>query len=171
MADAELYAGLTSLALGDAEGSVRFLGDSAGRLMSIGESNLRSTVEGFLGVALARVGRMDDASAAAHRCRELASDDDWASQLLWRQVEAQVVAERGHTQEALALIGEAAKIADSTDFIAMAAAVHIESARLFEVANRPADSTREREMAARLIERKGMSERALGVTPEELSKA
>jgi tetratricopeptide (TPR) repeat protein/DNA-binding SARP family transcriptional activator len=171
VADAELYAGLTSLALGDAEGSVRFLEDSAGRLMSIGESNLRSTVEGFLGVALARVGRLDDALAAAQRCRDLASDDDWASQLLWRQVEAQVVAERGRTEEALALIGEAAMIADSTDFIAMAAAVHIESARLFEAANRPADSAREREMAARLAERKGLSERALGVTPDERSES
>jgi tetratricopeptide (TPR) repeat protein len=154
VADAELYAGLTTLALGEPGDAAAFLSRSAERLTGIGESNLRSTVEGFLGEALWRVGRLNEAAEAAARCRQLAAEDDWASQMLWRQVEAKVLADHGDLAAAVDLMSEAAAIADQTDFLGMAAAVHLDAARLTEAAGESSVAGHERELARHLMSRK-----------------
>lgn len=156
VADAELYAGLTLLALEQPSAAADLLVSSANHLTEIGESNLRSTVEGFLGEAQFRCGRLSEAAAAAHRCKELAAEDDWASQLLWRQVSAKVHAARDDVGEAHRLISEATSIADRTDFLAMAAAVHLDAAALFSAAGHREEARRETKLAHSLLVRKGV---------------
>lgn len=157
VADAELYAGLAKLHLGEAEDAAVLLESSAARLGAIGESNLRSTVEGELAEAWYRLGRLDDALAASDRCRELAADDDWASQMLWRQVRAKVLAVRGKARSALDLISEALEIAGRTDFLTMTAFVHLDAADVRERAGDGEGARRDRSLAASLLEKKGAS--------------
>ena len=161
VADAELYAGLTHLALGEPAAAAALLTRSATRLTQMGESNLRSTVEGFLGEAWFRVGDYELAAAAADKSRSLAADDDWASQLLWRQVQANLHAGRGDSEAAISLILEAAAIADRTDFLAMAASVHLDAARLLSDVGDQEAADKELGLSRELFARKGVSEGAL----------
>jgi ATP/maltotriose-dependent transcriptional regulator MalT len=147
--------------MGSPSEAASLLASSSERLTEIGERNLRSTVEGFLGEAHARVSDFPLAAVAARACRALAAEDDWASQLLWRQVDAKVYAAQGNLARAKALICEAIEIADRTDFLTMAAAVHLDACAILELAGEPGASGAERETAAQLLRRKGVNSSAV----------
>ena len=74
-----------------------------------------STYAPTLGRSLCALGRYDEAEPLAQLGRELGDEQDFATQMLWRQVQARVHAHRGEHAEAERLAREAVAIAERTD--------------------------------------------------------
>ena len=74
-----------------------------------------STYAPQLGRSLCALGRYDEAEPLAQLGRELGGEQDFATQMLWRQVQALVHAHRGEHAEAERLAREAVAIAERTD--------------------------------------------------------
>lgn len=154
VADAEVYAGAAFLFLDDAQTAVVHLDRAVRDLRDIGEQSVRSTAVALLGEALFRVGRVDEADAAAAESKEIAAVDDQASQMAWRQVRAKVLVTRGDLEAAVAMIQEATEIADATDFLTMAALAHLDAADILTAAGAVPAARRQREQAIELLNRK-----------------
>jgi class 3 adenylate cyclase/tetratricopeptide (TPR) repeat protein len=107
---------------------------------SMGETGFNSTICSVLGHALCDQGRFDEAEGFAARSRELASEDDFASQGDWRLVRARVLAERGSFDEALALADEAVAIMDATDYLDWQGGGHEVRGEVLEAAGRGDDA-------------------------------
>jgi tetratricopeptide (TPR) repeat protein len=84
----------------------------------IGETGFNSTVRGLLARTLCDLERFEEADTVASRCRELAAEDDFASQAYWRMARAQVLAHRAGFDEAIRLADEVIAINDRTDYLA-----------------------------------------------------
>jgi tetratricopeptide (TPR) repeat protein len=80
-----------------------------------GSRALLSTFAPRRGRYLCILGRFDEAEPLARLGRELGGDDDLATQMLWRQVQARVLAHRGSHAEAERLAREALVISERTD--------------------------------------------------------
>jgi hypothetical protein len=74
-----------------------------------------STVAPQLGRSLCALGRYDEAEPLAWLGRELGGQQDFATQMLWRQVQARVDAQRGEHAQAERLAREAVAIGERTD--------------------------------------------------------
>jgi tetratricopeptide (TPR) repeat protein len=104
-------------AAGDYEASERALREGIEILDRAGEKGYLSTTAGQLADVLHKQGRPDEAERYVTIAREAASPDDVASQSIWRQVEAKVLASRGNLDEALGLAREAVSWYEDSDFI------------------------------------------------------
>jgi class 3 adenylate cyclase/tetratricopeptide (TPR) repeat protein len=82
----------------------------------LGETAWFSTALGYQAEALYELGRLDDAFAATARAAELGADDDLATQIIWRQVRAKVLARRGDGTAAVEMAAEASAIGERTDY-------------------------------------------------------
>lgn len=76
-----------------------------------------STAAGKLSQALYALDSLEEADAWAGRAAELGASDDAATQMLWRQVRAKVLARRGEHAEAERLAREAIAIGEATDML------------------------------------------------------
>ena len=88
--------------------------------------------------------------------------NDLATQALWRQVEAKLLARRGHAEEAERLIREAVAITDPTQNLELRANSLVGLGTVLELIGKPEDARAALERALDLYERKGnlvMSER------------
>jgi tetratricopeptide (TPR) repeat protein len=85
-------------------------------LDAVGEKGFNSTVSGLLALTLCDLERYDEAGAYASRCRDMAAEDDLASQAAWRMALTRVLAHRGEFDDALRLADEAIAINDRTDY-------------------------------------------------------
>jgi class 3 adenylate cyclase/tetratricopeptide (TPR) repeat protein len=94
-----------------AERHARFL---CQRLEEQGAHGYLSTYACVLGLCLCRLGRYDEAFEWAERGRELSASDDALTQILWRQVEALVLARHGDVAAAEALAREAIGAGEGT---------------------------------------------------------
>jgi len=84
-------------------------------LESIGEIGYLSTQVGYHGRVLFTLGRFDEAAEKADLAERLGASDDVATQALWRQLRAKLLAREGETAIAVALAEEAASMTDGTD--------------------------------------------------------
>ncbi|MGH2671866.1 MAG: tetratricopeptide repeat protein, partial [Actinomycetota bacterium] len=107
---------------------------------SMGETGFNSTVCGVLARALCDQGRFDEAEQFVERSRAMTAEDDFASQGEWRMAQARVLAERGSTEEALALADEATAIVDNTDYLNMQGAGHEIRGQILVAAGRGDDA-------------------------------
>jgi class 3 adenylate cyclase/tetratricopeptide (TPR) repeat protein len=80
-----------------------------------GSRTLLATYAPKLGIALCALGRFDEAEPLAQLGRELGGEHDFATQTLWRQVQAVVHAHRGEHSDAARVAREAVAIAERTD--------------------------------------------------------
>ena len=80
-----------------------------------GYQGLLSTYAPMLGRSLCALGRYDEAEPLARLGRELGSEQDYATQMLWRQVQAGVQAHHGEHAQAEQLAREAVAIGEQTD--------------------------------------------------------
>ena len=140
---------------GDAEAAARFGEEGCAILERAGEQGLLSTSLCFLGQALYALDRFDDAEASADRAAELGGGEDAATQMLWRQVKAKVLARRGACPEAERLAREAVAIADGTDKIDWCANAYSDLAEVLLLAGSPEEAATALERALALYERKG----------------
>jgi DNA-binding PucR family transcriptional regulator len=83
----------------------------------MGEHNYISTTAGILAEVLYRQGRYQESAELAGVCRRLASEDDVASQFLWRCVQAKLLAHDRQHEEASAIIAEALDLIGGSDLV------------------------------------------------------
>jgi tetratricopeptide (TPR) repeat protein len=105
-----------------------------------------STYAPRLGRSLCKLGRYDEAEPLADRGRQLGVEGDVVTQILWRQVQALVLSNRGEHAEAERLAREAAVIAEQTDTLNWQGDVLCDLAEVLQQAGR------EQEAAAMLKE-------------------
>jgi tetratricopeptide (TPR) repeat protein len=86
-------------------------------LDAMGETGFNSTICALLAHTLCDQRRFDEAEPFVGRCREMAAEDDFASQASWRMAQARVLADRGQVEEALRLADEAVAINEETDYL------------------------------------------------------
>jgi class 3 adenylate cyclase len=103
--------------MGDHEAAARYLRRYCTFLEARERRSNVSTFAPRLGRSLCALGRYDEAEPLAQLGRELGDEQDAATQLLWRQVQARVHASRGEHATAEALAREAAAIAEGTDWL------------------------------------------------------
>jgi class 3 adenylate cyclase/tetratricopeptide (TPR) repeat protein len=106
-----------SSAAGDYEASERALREGIEILERAGEKGYLSTTAGQLAEVIYKRGRQDEAERYVTLAREAASPDDVASQSIWRQVQAKILARRGDFEEALRLAREAVSWYEDSDYI------------------------------------------------------
>jgi tetratricopeptide (TPR) repeat protein len=104
-------------AAGDDAAAERALKEGYEILDRAGEKGYLSTTAAELADAIFRQGRPDEAERYVAVAREAAAPDDVASQSIWRQVQAKILARRGDLAEALQLAREAVSWYDDTDYI------------------------------------------------------
>jgi tetratricopeptide (TPR) repeat protein len=98
--------------------------------------------------------RYDEAEPLAELGRELGSEQDFATQMLWRQVRALVHAHRGEHAEAEALARDAVGIAERTDGLNHQGDAFCHLAEVLESAGRTDEAAETLEQALERYERK-----------------
>jgi class 3 adenylate cyclase/tetratricopeptide (TPR) repeat protein len=124
-------------------------------LEELGTAAFLSTAAATLAQALYAAGRLDDAEAWASRAAELGSSDDVATEMLWRQAKAKVLARRGDHGEAERLAREAVARGEQTDVLEGQGGAHLDLAEVLALAGRPGDAAEALERALERFERKG----------------
>jgi tetratricopeptide (TPR) repeat protein len=87
----------------------------------IGERTYLSTIAGYLGEAVYRQGRIDEAERLSEVSEELGATEDRLNEATWRVLRARVYAARGDFEAALRLAQEAVEIAAETDYFELVA--------------------------------------------------
>jgi class 3 adenylate cyclase/tetratricopeptide (TPR) repeat protein len=105
----------------DWEGGERALRECYETLARIGEKGFLSTAASFLGEAVYRQGRLDEAERYSATSEELGASDDRFNEAIWRALRAKVFAARGDFDGADALAREAIEIAAETDYFELKA--------------------------------------------------
>ena len=141
---------------GDVEAAERVLRTAYDLLCALGERYLLSTIGGLLGQTLYILGRHDEIEPLAALARELASEDDVDSQALWRCLTGKVLAQKGSTEEATALVQEAIELLGSTDAVLFKYGALLDLAEVHRLAGRD-ELYREAIEAAQLLAREKKS--------------
>src|SRR5262249_6686171 len=102
---------------GDLEAAERELRKDYQTLEQMGERNYISTTVGMLAEVMYRQGRYQEAAEVAGGGRGLASQDEVASQVLWRCVQAKLLARDLRHEEASAIIAEALDLLGGSDWV------------------------------------------------------
>jgi tetratricopeptide (TPR) repeat protein len=132
-------------------------------LQSEGDRAGLSTSAPQLGRLLCALHRYDEAEPLAELGRELGSEQDFATQMLWRQVQARVDAHRGEHASAERLARDAVAIGAQTDALNFQGDALCDLAEVLALAGRPKAAAEALEQALARYKRKEnvvMAERA-----------
>jgi class 3 adenylate cyclase/DNA-binding winged helix-turn-helix (wHTH) protein len=140
-----------------------------GKLEEMGETNVLSTSAAYLAQALLAQGRDAEAERFAQRSNELAAADDLLTQVMWRGVQARVLAGRGHFEEAERIARESVALAEKTDFVNHKGDALVDFAIVLRLAGRPEQGQAALAEALRLYEQKGNTV-AVGKARAELAE-
>jgi len=138
----------------DWAGGEKVLRESYELLEQMGEKSFLSTLACFLGEAVYRQGRIDEAERYSVVSQELGASDDRLNETAWRTLRAKVYAARGNLDVAEALAREAVAIAAETDYFELAAGTWLDLAEILEAAGDTGGRAAAGEALA-LYERKG----------------
>jgi tetratricopeptide (TPR) repeat protein len=142
-----------SLAEDWAEGE-RALREGYAILERMEEKGFLATNAAYLGEALLRQGRFDEAERYSAISQEHGASDDLLNEALWRALRAKVLAARGDFEQAESLARAAVEIAASTDYLDLRAATWLDLAEILRAAQRPEVKTAASEALA-LYRKKG----------------
>jgi len=123
-------------------------------LEQMGDKAFLSTVAIYLGDALYRQGRLDEAERYNEIGEELGATDDLLNEAAWRALRAKVLAARGDLDSARTVAREAVEIAAETDYIELEAETRLALAEILREAEE-SDWAAEAGRSAELYERKG----------------
>jgi class 3 adenylate cyclase/predicted ATPase len=115
-------------------------------LKQMGEQAFLSTTAAFLARAVFAQERDDEAEDLAQLSAKLTATGDLLTQVLWRGVQARILARRGRLEEAEALAREAVALAEQTDFLVYRGDAFVDLAHVLQ------DSGRRQEAAAAAAE-------------------
>jgi tetratricopeptide (TPR) repeat protein len=124
-------------------------------LEQMGERGYLSTIAAILAVTLCALDRYDEAEHYIREARKLGAKDDITTQLYWRCAQAEVLASRGETKEALQVIQEGQDLIDATDYIVDRAAALTSRAVVEKAAGDPDGARVALQSAVELLEEKG----------------
>ncbi len=124
-------------------------------LDELGETGFQSTMLGLWALALCDLGRFGEAESAATRARELAAEDDFASQGGWRLGAALVASSRGEHERAISLADDALAILDDSDYLGWQAEGREVRGRVLETAGNEEEAGVAFSEALDRFERKG----------------
>jgi ATP/maltotriose-dependent transcriptional regulator MalT len=150
-----LVSGAVEMLAPDFGAAERELRHSYEVLDEIGERNYISTIAGDLAEALYGQDRLEEAEAMSTRCRELAAEDDVASQVRWRCVLGKVRARTADPAEGARLLNEARELIARTDDLNSQGDVLLDLATVLRAMGREEDASRAAIEARSLYERKG----------------
>jgi class 3 adenylate cyclase/tetratricopeptide (TPR) repeat protein len=158
---------------GDHESAASYLRVFCEYLDTRGNRDRLSTYAPLLGRTLSRLGRHDDAEPLAQLGREIGSERDVITQVLWRQVQALVHASRDEHDEAERLAREGAALAERTDALNFRGDALCDLAEVLAVAGRMEEAAEALEEALERYERKKNLAMVAQVRPklESLRKA
>ena len=142
------------LLAGDPGAAAELGAEGCAMLEELGASSFLSTAAGLLAQALYALDRLDEAEAWSDRADELGASDDVITQMLWRQVQAKVLARRGEHAEAEQLAREAVARGEETDMLDAQGNTYADLAEVLALAGKPAAAAA-LEQALDRFERKG----------------
>ena len=122
--------------LGRSDLAERYFRQAVTELDALGETGFNSTILGSLALALCDLERFDEADEAIARSRDLAAEDDFASQAGWRMAAAIADSARGEHERAAVLADEALEIVEGTDYLAWQAGALEVRGRVLDAAGR-----------------------------------
>ena len=141
---------------GEYDGAERELRAANAALEALGERYFLSTILGLLAQTLLERGAsLDDVDELCRRSRELATDDDVATQAVWRCARARSLARRGSLEEAEATVREALDLLEPTDATLLLVDAHLDLGEVLTAAGRLDGAREAYETARGLAEAKG----------------
>lgn len=148
-------AGLVELLADDPAAAERELRWGYETLREIGEVAWLSTLVAILAEAVYAQSRLDEAEQLATASRDSAGSEDVYSQILWRAVQARVLARRGRLEEAASLARESLGLAEQTDSLGLRATALTCLAEVLGRSGRAQEAEAIVAQAVPLFERKG----------------
>lgn len=100
-------------------------------LAAAGERYTLSTIAAMLAEAVLLRGNVEEALDLTTQSEELSAEDDVESQNLWRRVRARILAGRGDTAGALALVNQAHRLVEKTDALLLKANTLLDLANIY----------------------------------------
>jgi tetratricopeptide (TPR) repeat protein len=149
--------------LGEPEQSVEVMRPSVETLFRLGEKSFFSTLAPQLARVLALMGDLDDAEELAQQGREAAPEDDWASQISWREAFALVSALRGDLEEAERFARDAVALTEGVDYLPQMATAWTDLGTVLRLAGKDEEAAEALRQALSLREAKGDVVRAARV--------
>jgi len=140
---------------GDWDSAERWAREACDQLERMGERSWLSTFAGELAQTLCALGRYNEADEWSRRSEELGASDDFATQMVWRQARAKVVARHGNVDDAERLAREALSLAEGTDHVVSRGDALMDLAEVLDLAGNREEASSHVEQALRLYERKG----------------
>ena len=147
--------GETARRLGRSDLAERYFRQGVAELDALGETGFNSTMLGLLALSLCDLERFDEAEQATARARELAAEDDFASQAGWRMAAALAASARGEHELAASLVDEALGFVEVTDYLAWQAGALEIRGRVLEAAGRLEGARAAFEASLDAFEKKG----------------
>jgi class 3 adenylate cyclase/tetratricopeptide (TPR) repeat protein len=140
---------------GDVEAAEVELRRACEILKQLGEKGFLSTRAALLAHALCAQGRYEEAGPFIEIAAEAGSEDDRATQALWRAARAKVLARQGEIDEALRLAREAVALVAETDWLNTRGDALFDLAEVLDLAEKPDQAAARIAEALHLYERKG----------------
>jgi tetratricopeptide (TPR) repeat protein len=140
---------------GDAPAAESAVRRSCELLEELGDVGYRFVAVSQLAASLYALERLGEADEWARTAEALTPNDDIASQMLWRQVRAQVLARRGEHEKAEHLAREAVSLAEQTDMLNFHGNALADLAEVYVIGGRTEETREQLEQALVLYERKG----------------
>jgi class 3 adenylate cyclase/tetratricopeptide (TPR) repeat protein len=140
---------------GDFEAAERTHREGTTVLESIGEVGYLSTQLGYHARVLYSLGRFDEAAEKTDVAERLSASDDLASQTIWRQLRAKLLAREGHEDTAVSLAEEAAAMTEGTDCWDTLSMAFEDLGEVYALVGRRDDAIRAYGKALDVCERKG----------------
>jgi tetratricopeptide (TPR) repeat protein len=145
---------LVELIAGDYATAVRYGLEGCRLYEELGDRSYMSGAAAFLGQGFYGLGDLDEAATWAGRSRELGASDDLLAQMLWRQVQAKVLARRGAAGEAEQLAAEAVAVGEQTDMLHFIAFAYADLGEVLALTGRPEEAAAAFEQALVRFEEK-----------------
>jgi class 3 adenylate cyclase/tetratricopeptide (TPR) repeat protein len=138
--------------VGRAEEQLRIANE---RLRKVDERGFLSTISALLALALCAQGRYEEAGAFSRESEEIGAPDDLTTQASWRAARAQILAERGEADAAIAVGREGVALIDSTDMTTDRTTAHVGLGSAFAILGRRDEARGSFERGAELLSEKG----------------
>jgi predicted ATPase/class 3 adenylate cyclase len=141
---------------GEHEAAARELYAADAALEALGERYFLSTILGLLAQTLLERGAsLDDVDELCQRSRQLATDDDIATQAVWRCAQGRSLARRGSLVEAEAMVREALDLLARTDATVLLLDAYLDLGEVLTAAGRVSEAREAYETARGYAEVKG----------------